>query len=96
MLASIGQSPGLIWGSGQQADMSLSQALLLFETCQTADLEIAFLWARGRARFILLFVTIRHVQLASLILNVISTANSLGIPSPEVSCFALMTLLSSH
>ncbi|PIL26391.1 hypothetical protein GSI_12148 [Ganoderma sinense ZZ0214-1] len=67
----------------RQACMFASIALLLFETCQTADLEIAYLWARGRVRFILLFVTIRHVQLASLILNAISTANSLGSPSPE-------------
>ena len=96
MLASIGQSSSLSLRSLRRADMYLSQALLLFETCQTADLEIASLWARGRARFILLFITIRHVQLASLILNAISTANSLGIPSPEVSYFTLVVPFSSH
>ncbi|KAI1795240.1 hypothetical protein LXA43DRAFT_991988 [Ganoderma leucocontextum] len=66
----------------RQACTFAAIALLLYETCQTADHEITFLWARGRARMIILFVTIRHLQLASLILNSISYAFSSS--SPEI------------
>ncbi len=60
------------------------QALLLYEICFTADLELAYIWTRGRARMIPLFVTIRHFQLVGLILNSILYA----FVSPEVSYLA--------
>ena len=61
------------------------QALLLFETCQTFDLELEHIWIRGRVSMILLFVSIRHLQLASLILNAIE----LAFVSPNVSIIAI-------
>ncbi|KAI1795250.1 hypothetical protein LXA43DRAFT_992049 [Ganoderma leucocontextum] len=66
----------------RQACTFAAIALLLYETCQTANRELMFLWARGRARMIILFVTIRHLQLVSLILNSISYAFSSS--SPEI------------
>ena len=69
----------------------MTQALLVFETCLTADLELEYIWARGRARMIVLFLAIRHVLLVNTILGSIT----LAFPSPAVSHFALGTMLHS-
>ncbi|KAM5531170.1 hypothetical protein V8D89_015140 [Ganoderma adspersum] len=66
-------------------------ALLVFETCLTADLELQYIWARGRARVILLFLAIRHV----LLVNIILSSITLAFPSPEVSYFALGSICTT-
>ncbi|KAM5535292.1 hypothetical protein V8D89_010977 [Ganoderma adspersum] len=64
-------------------------ALLVFETCLTADLELQYIWARGRARVILLFLAIRHV----LLVNIILSSITLAFPSPEIC--TMVSLLAS-
>ena len=62
---------------------SYTTALLLYDTFLTLDREISFVWVRGRALMTVLLVTIRHGQIASVVLNLI--AYDFGPSSAQVS-----------
>ncbi|TBU42160.1 hypothetical protein BD309DRAFT_963724 [Dichomitus squalens] len=55
-----------------QADTSAGLVLLLYDISLTFDREIRHVWVRGRIHITAVLFVIRHVQLASLVLNLIS------------------------
>ncbi|TBU42158.1 hypothetical protein BD309DRAFT_1081595 [Dichomitus squalens] len=54
----------------QQLCVHAGLALLLYDTILTFDREVSLIWARGRAHMTMLFLVIRDVEIASLVLYI--------------------------
>ncbi|TBU56018.1 hypothetical protein BD310DRAFT_824709 [Dichomitus squalens] len=61
-------------------------ALLLYDTILTFDREVSLIWARGRAHMTMLFLVIRDVEIASLVLYI--AVINFGPTSAQVSLHA--------